>query len=308
MPQPPARRLTVPAGLLVVARLVAAGLGYLAVFTTASLVLYFAGSALVPEPERGTFGFISLGIAEAATIALVLWLWRAVDGRPLAALGLERRFAVRQWLRGAGVAALMMGFIVLVWYTLVDGARWGVNGDPLRAVVVVLGGLVGFAIQGPAEEILFRGYILETVQAEWGRRWAVAISAVAFGLVHAPNPAFNPIALVNLVLFGVAAALYKVRVDQGQLWGVFGIHTVWNWLQQVVFGLPNSGILSTPDNALFTVSPDASLPEPIWGGGFGPEGTLAATLVLLALIGASLRQPTPGRAVRSPRRPPIGRG
>jgi uncharacterized protein len=303
-----ASRLSIPQGLIVVARLVAATLGYLAVFSTASLVLYFAGSTVVPDAERGTFGFISLGIAEAATIGLVLVLWCVVDGHPLVALGLEPRFALRQWLRGASVAGLMMGFIVLVWYTLVDGATWDLNHDPLRAIVVLLGGLAGFAIQGPAEEILFRGYILETVQAQWGLRWAVAISALGFAAFHALNPAFNPLALVNLVLFGVATALYKVRIDRGQLWGVFGMHTVWNWLQQVVFGLPNSGILSTPDNALFTVSPDASLPEPIWGGGFGPEGTLAAALVLLAVIGASLRQPAPARALRSRRRPQIGRG
>ena len=308
MPQPPARRLTVPAGLLVVARLVAAGLGYLAVFTTTSLVLYFAGSALVPDPERGTFGFISLGIAEAATIALVLVLWRLVDGRWLVALGLERPFAGRQWLRGAGVAALMMGFIVLVWYTLVDGARWDTNTDAVRAAIVVVGGLVGFAIQGPAEEILFRGYILENIRAEWGPRWAVAVSALGFALLHAPNPAFNSVALVNLVLFGVATALYKVRVDRGQLWGVFAIHTVWNWLQQVVFGLPNSGLPSTPEDALFTVTPNQSLPDPIWGGGFGPEGTLAAALVLLALISASLRQPARAEPFRSSRRRGTGRG
>jgi membrane protease YdiL (CAAX protease family) len=308
VPRQPAGRLRPPAGLIVVARLIAASLGYLAVFSTASLVLFFTGSTVVPEAARGTFGLLSLGVAEAAAMGMVLLLWRFVDGQPLVALGLELHPAVRQWLRGAGVAGLMMGFIVLAWYTLVDGASWEVNGDPLRASVVVLGGLAGFAIQGPAEEILFRGYILEHVQAQWGLRWAVAVSAIGFALFHALNPAFNPIALINLLLFGVATALYKVRVDQGQLWGVFGIHSVWNWLQQVVFGLPNSGILSTPDNALFTVRPDTSLPEPIWGGGFGPEGTLAASLVLLALIGASLRQPSPVKPVRSSRRPRTGRG
>jgi uncharacterized protein len=289
----PAVRLRVPAGLLVVARLIAAVIGYLAVFSTASLALYFVGLSVVPEAVRGTFGLISLGVAEAAALGLIVLLWRLVDGQRLVALGLRPDLAARHWLRGAGVSALMMGFIVLVWYTLVDGATWDVNTDPLRAGVVLVGGLAGFVIQGPAEEILFRGYIFENVESQWGMRWAVAISAVGFGLWHAQNPGFNPLALVNLVLFGVATALYKVRVDGGQLWGVFAIHTVWNWLQQVVFGLPNSGILSTSDNALFTLTPNTSVPGPIWGGGFGPEGTLGASLVLLALIGASLRQSAP---------------
>jgi membrane protease YdiL (CAAX protease family) len=297
-----ARRLrSPPRGLVVVARLVAATAAYLAVFLASALLLYFAGLTLVPGPAQGTFALVSLGLAEGAALVAVLLCWRFVDGRPLHQLGLDGPGAPGRWLRGAAVATLMMGFIVLAWYTLLDSATWSTNPDPTRATVVLIGGLLGFLIQGPAEEVLFRGYIFENVRGVWGVRWAVIVSAVSFGLFHARNPALGPLALVNLGLFGVAMALYKVRVDNGQLWGVFAIHTVWNWLQQVVFGLPNSGIASVPDNAVFSVVPETSLPEVIWGGGFGPEGTLGATLVLLVLIGATLRRPRQpgGRPVRA---------
>jgi membrane protease YdiL (CAAX protease family) len=269
---------------------VAATAAYLAVFLTGALLLYAAGLALVPAPAQGIFALVSVGVAEGAALSAVLLFWRFVDGRPLRQLGLHGLHAARKWVRGAGVAALMMGFIVLVWYTLLDGAVWTINPDSTRATVVLIGGLLGFLIQGPAEEVLFRGYIFENVRGAWGVRWAVVVSAVAFALFHTRNPALGPLALANLLLFGVATALYKVLVDNGQLWGVFAIHSVWNWLQQVVFGLPNSGIASVADNALFTVTPNTSLPEPIWGGGFGPEGTLGATLVLLALILALRRR------------------
>jgi membrane protease YdiL (CAAX protease family) len=191
----------------------------------------------------------------------------------------------------------MMGFVVLVGYTLVDNATWDHNPDGLRATVVVVGGLLGFLIQGPAEEVLFRGYVFENVRDQWGLTWATLISSMAFAVLHVNNPAFGPLPFVNLTLFGIAMAVYKTRVDDGQLWGVFGIHTVWNWLQQVVFGLPNSGVASVPDNALFTVTPNVTLPDVLSGGGFGPEGTLAATLVLLGLIGATLRSPVKRRAM-----------
>jgi membrane protease YdiL (CAAX protease family) len=281
---PPVRRL------LVVVRIIGASAAYLVVFFTAALLLYFAGLTLVPGPAQGTFGLVSLGLAEGAALMAVVLVWRFVDGRAVRQLGLQPAGAAPRWLRGAAVACLMMGFIVLAWYTLIDGAAWDINPDATRATVVLIGGLLGFAIQGPAEEVLFRGYIFENLQAEWGLRWAVAVSAIMFGLFHARNPALGPLALLNLVLFGVATALYKVRVDGGQLWGVFAIHTVWNWLQQVVFGLPNSGNASLASDALFTVTPNTALPDAIWGGGFGPEGTLAATLVLLALIAATLRR------------------
>ena len=151
---------------------------------TSPTLLYVAGLALVPAPAQGIFALISLGVAEGAALAAVLLFWRFIDNQPLPRLGLNRHTAGKRWLRGAGVATLMMGFIVLVWYTLLDGAVWTSNPDATRATVVLIGGLLGFLIQGPAEEVLFRGYIFENVRMVWGLRWAVVVSAIAFSLFH----------------------------------------------------------------------------------------------------------------------------
>jgi membrane protease YdiL (CAAX protease family) len=290
-----AARLALPDGLVVVARIVGACLAYLAVLVTVEIVAYGLAQSVVPDDAKGTFGLISEGVAEGAALLTVLLVWRIVDKRPIVELGLRTARAPRRVLKGAGIATLMMGFVVFVNFTLIDGATWDVNTDLPRAAVVLVVGLLGFALQGPSEEVLFRGYILENVRDEWNVRAAVIVSSLAFGAMHASNPAFGPLPFINLVLFGVATALYKLYVDDDQLWGVFAIHAVWNWLQQVVFGLPNSGIISVPDTTLFTVTPNTSLPDVIWGGGFGPEGTLAATVVVLALIAACLRRPRRGR-------------
>ena len=281
---------------MVGARVVGAVLAYLVVLFGASILLYVVGLTLVPAAAEPTFALVALGVAEAAATGVVLLIWRFVDRRPIRALGLDPRGAVGRWLRGAAVAGLMMGFIVLVNYLLLAGALVGVNPDPWRVAVVLVAGLLGYVVQGAAEEVLFRGYVLENVRRRWGLRLALAVSSVGFALLHAPNPGFGLLPFGNLVLFGLAAALYKVRCDRNRLWGVFGLHSVWNWLQQIVFGLPNSGVAPAPDNALFTVTPSASVPDVVSGGGFGPEGTLAATLVLLALLAYCARQRAPGRA------------
>jgi membrane protease YdiL (CAAX protease family) len=297
-----AARVALPQGLVVVARIVGACLAYLALLDLTVFLAYTLGQTVVPDPARGTFGLLALGVAEGVALGAVLLIWRLVDRQPVAALGLDVADAPRRrWLKGALIAALMMGFVVVVGYSLIDGATWDVNPDLLRASVALVGGLIGFAVQGPAEELLFRGYILQNVRKQWGLPHALVASSLAFALLHASNPAFGVLPFINLLLFGLGTALYRVYVDADQLWGVFALHTIWNWLQQVVFGLPNSGIASAPEYALFNVSPDSSLPAPLWGGGFGPEGTLAASLVLLALIGASVRA---GRARRPPGREP----
>ena len=273
-------------------RLIAAVLAYLGVLSAVAVALFFVGTALLPEARQGPFGLLGLAVAEGAALLTVVLIWRGIDRQSLAALGLGRqpgRSPPRQWLVGAGVGCVLMGLVVFGWYTLVDGASWSTNPDAGRAVVALVAGLLGFLIQGPSEEVLFRGYLLEHLRARWGAGWAVGVSAVAFAALHAANPSFGLLPLLNLVLFGLATALYKLRVDGGQLWGVFAIHTVWNWLQQVVFGLPNSGNASTAANTLFSVQPNVAVPDVISGGGFGPEGTLATTLVLLGLIAAVLR-------------------
>jgi len=280
-----------------------AGLAYLAALSLVSLLAFAVGQTLVPEPARGIFGLIGLGVAEAAALGAVLMIWRRVDGQPLVALGLQRRHRVRRWCKGAAIATLMMGFIVLVNFTLLDGATWDVNASLSNAALALVGGFIGYAIQGPAEEVLFRGYILVNVRKEWGLRVAIVVSSLSFALVHLDNPAFGILPFINLVLFGLAAALYRVYVDDDQLWGVFGIHTLWNWLQQVVFGLPNSGFAAVPDFALFSVTPNTAVPDVFWGGGFGPEGTLAASLALLALIAGSLRVRRPPPVVAATPKP-----
>jgi membrane protease YdiL (CAAX protease family) len=275
---------------MIVARMIGAILVYLAVLALLSGALYAVGLFLVPTAIDGPFALVGLAIAEGGAFISVLVLGRVVDKRPPLSYGLVRKHAGRRWLRGAGVATLMMGFIVLGWFTLINGADWSLNDDLQRAMLALIAGLIGFGVQGPAEEMLFRGYMMENMRGRWGLGWAIAISSMAFGLIHAANTSFGLLPLLNLVLFGLAMGLYRLYVDAGQLWGVFAIHGIWNWLQQVVFGLPNSGMTSTVDNTLFHVEPNTAMPYPFWGGGFGPEGTLGATLVLLALIVYCLRR------------------
>ncbi|MDQ3811458.1 MAG: CPBP family intramembrane metalloprotease [Chloroflexota bacterium] len=284
----PAAATSPARGLTVVARVSLAIFAYLLALTVLGLIAVAVGLLSLADPGSG-YSMLGLAIAEAGALAAVLLVWRLVDRRPIAAIGLVPRLAGRQWLRGLAVGAAIMAIAAPGWFSLVDGATWTVNPNLGRAGVALALGFVGFLVQGPAEEVLFRGYVLENIRARWGDWWGIAVSSVLFSLLHAPNPAFGLVPFVNLTLFGAATALYKLNVDRGQLWGVFAIHTVWNWLQQVVFGLPNSGNASTPENTLLSPRLNTSVPDFVWGGGFGPEGALGATLVLLTLSWAVLR-------------------
>jgi hypothetical protein len=81
--------------------------------------------------------------------------------------------------------------------------------------------------------------------------------------------------VLNLFLFGLFAALYSLA-EEG-IWGICGLHAVWNWVQGNIFGLEVSG-LRPPGGSLLILEERG--PDLITGGAFGPEGGLMITLAL----------------------------
>lgn len=216
-------------------------------------------------------------------IFLFLWAWTALfEGRPFWTLGLERGGALRRYLRGMVLGLLMFGAAVALAAVL-GYAAFDRGGDPGLRGAAVLGPVLliylGWAVQGPAEEILTRGWLLQAVGVRWGAVAGVVASSVVFAFIHSLNPNLSPISVLNLLLVGVFLALWVLY--EGSLWGVFAWHAVWNWAQGNVFGYEVSG-LAPQGGALFDLREAG--PDAVTGGPFGPEGGLAVTAVLLAGI------------------------
>jgi len=216
-------------------------------------------------------------------IFLILWVWLALfEKRRLRTIGLEIQGAAQKYLRGLVIGLLM--FSVAVGISALFGFVAFEAVDPQQQGLVVLGSVLfvfaGWMVQGAAEEALTRGWLLPVIGARYGPLLGVIISSVIFAMYHSLNPNLNPIAILNLVLFGVFAALFALY--EGGLWGIFGIHSIWNWAQGNLYGFEVSGALPA-GGALFNLMETG--PDAITGGSFGPEGGLAVTLLLLVSCG-----------------------
>ncbi|HMQ53137.1 MAG TPA: type II CAAX endopeptidase family protein [Anaerolineae bacterium] len=227
-----------------------------------------------------------------APIFLMLWGWLALfEKRPYWTLGLELAGAWWKYLRGILVGLVMfsasVGLLGLLGYTAVE------SGTSQPQGVTALGGvllvLFGWVVQGAGEEILTRGWLLQVIGARYRPVWGILLSTLLFALFHLCNPNVSLVAMLNLALFGLFAALYTLY--EGGLWGIFSIHSVWNWAQGNLFGFEVSG-MPPAGGSLFNLMETG--PDLITGGPFGPEGGLAVTTVLviscLLVWGASLRQ------------------
>ncbi len=230
-------------------------------------------------------------ISSFAGVYLLLWLWlRLVEKRPFRTLGFrDSRTAARY---GYG---LLLGGLMFV---LAAGIPWTMgfyrlDGAPL-AVAGSLVVLFGWLVQGSAEELLFRGWLLPVLSARYGVPLGVSLSAVLFAAAHSLNPHLNVLAILNLVLFGLFTALYALR--DGSIWRVAGVHAAWNWMQGNVFGISVSGMQPVGGSWLRLTE---SGPDWLTGGAFGAEGGLAVSLVLVAGIAFLLWQTKRGWSERS---------
>lgn len=228
--------------------------------------------------------FITLG-----PIIGFLLLGKFVEKRNVESFGFIKKGWILKYAQGSLVALVMIGSYVVI--TLVIG--WGIfttvpinvsyslGMDALPYVLLLLG---GFIIQGMSEEVLLRGWMLP-ILAKYFNVWvAVFVSSSIFALLHLGNDHVSILPIINLVLFGVFAALYFI--NDGGIIGIAAVHTVWNWLVGNVFGMAVSG----------TVAGGASIseflltgPEIFTGGAFGPEGGLIVSIILLVGIATVFR-------------------
>ena len=194
---------------------------------------------------------------------------------------MNARAALRRY--AFGFAAGLLLFLGAAAILAALGALVPEQGDPSRQGLAALGGvlivLAGWIVQGGAEELLLRGWVMPVLGARY-RPWVgLAVSSLLFAVMHGLNPGISLLALFNLALFAAFAGLYALR--EGSLWGISALHSVWNWVQGNILGFDVSG-MAGGGITLFNFKTQG--PDWLTGGAFGPEGGLAVTAVLLVGI------------------------
>jgi membrane protease YdiL (CAAX protease family) len=139
--------------------------------------------------------------------------------------------------------------------------------------------LATFAVLGLAafgEELFFRGYGFQQLARALTPTGAALFTGMAFGFLHGRNPDVSEMAVANTVFFGILFGLCLVW--SRSLWLPYGMHLGWNF-SLAALGAPISG-LRIKGTDLETVP----VGSPLWdGGAYGPEGGLAAALLVLLL-------------------------
>ena len=223
-------------------------------------------------------------IAETFAVTLSVFLARRyLDGEPIESLGLRLDGkSLPDVLAGFGIALVQIGSLYLLMFGLgwisFEGFAW--QTDPAGVVIrnsVIF--LVVFLLGGWNEELLSRGYHLQTLASGINLFWGVVLSSLLFGILHLGNPGAGWQGAAGTFLAGIYLALGYIRTRQ--LWLPIGLHIGWNFFEGVVFGFPVSGLNIYTLLRIHVIGPE-------WGtgGAFGPEAGLL--LLPSLLVGGAL--------------------
>lgn len=149
--------------------------------------------------------------------------------------------------------------------------------DSFRLLPLVIV-FVAVFIQSSAEELICRGYLYQKLRKGY-KSPIVAIvgNSLFFAVLHLGNEGVTVLSIINIFLTGILCSLIVYYMDS--LWCAFAVHTAWNFTQNILFGLPNSGMVVP--FSVFKLDASTATDSFAYNVGFGIEGTIVADVVLL---------------------------
>jgi len=213
----------------------------------------------------------------ASAVLATYVMLRLVEKRPWSTVALNRAAASpRILLRGAAFGGLTIGVASLALLTFhqlqiersIPGSWWGAAE---RSTVILL----------PAafwEELFFRGYAFSVLRRAAGWKTALVVTSIAFGLVHAGNPGADAESILAVTVAGFFLGIILLATRSLYAAGI--AHFAWNWVMAVGLHIEVSGMTSAyPDYRTIETGPDW-----LTGGPWGPEGGIAAVVVMFVAI------------------------
>ncbi|MBR6452093.1 MAG: CPBP family intramembrane metalloprotease [Lachnospiraceae bacterium] len=217
-------------------------------------------------------------IGEWAVCLLFMFLFKP-DRKLIAALGHGGGNTLKMFLIGIAAGFVMNGSCILVSVLRKDISLYY---DP-SPLICLLAGVVSVLIQASSEELLCRHIMQRHLRRRYGKAWLeILLPSALFSALHLMNPGAGVISTLSIFVSGVLFGAIICYYDS--FWLVCGLHAMWNITQNLLFGLPNSGIVMPL--TVFRLDAAAAQDSFSYNVAFGVEGSLMSLLVLL--LGAGI--------------------
>lgn len=211
---------------------------------------------------------------------VTLMYCRVVEKKKISSLGFGKN--LMEYLAGVLVAVILLGIIAGAGCLCTSIEFCGFN-TPVSGRNIFLW-VVAFAVQGAAEEMMCRGFLLHTLKDKLSILSAILISSTAFVFPHLSSLfeadfIYRVIGIVNLYLVSVAFSLLVLW--RSNVWIACGLHSAWNFILYVLMALSLSGSESISSGVVRFRLKEGSIFN---GAEYGLEASVITTVVLGVLI------------------------
>ena len=206
-------------------------------------------------------------------------------------------------LRGNNVKMFLLGLLIgggtnalCILPAWLHGDVRFVAGDAQAGVLLIA--LLCVFIQSSSEEFMMRYFVLGSLRRRYPVWLAIVFNAIYFMCLHLGNDGVTFIAMLDIAIIGVSYSIAVVYLDS--LWMPMAMHTAWNFTQNYIFGLPNSGLVSETSILRLDAASASFFYDPV----FGIEGTVISCVVdallgvlIILYVRRKMGKPTLFRAV-----------
>lgn len=207
---------------------------------------------------------------------------KLIEKRTLQDIGLTKQGT--DYLFGIGIAIAMLVLVIILCLVTDSVSFLGINRDVSIKGLLLWG--IAFIIQGSKEEILCRGFLMNTLIKKIPVPMAVFISSTAFVV---PHLIMTPIldsgfvyALIGIANLYLISILFSIIVLwRKNIWISCGLHAAWNFALNIILGLTVSGNDAKMEG-LFLIKINKH--DIINGSEYGFEAGIATTVMIIITI------------------------
>ena len=270
--------------------LVCAGIAYLIIVAgqTMAFPLYGVMQWFGQSLTEGGNTFWGAVLESAALYALFVGVW--IVGLLVLLIWKNNRYILKKLWYGGGntfrnlLIGLFVGFAMNMFCIVLAMLHGDIHVyfnafNPMAAIFL----FIMVFIQSAGEEMAFRGYFYYKILERYPKSWAaILISGLLFGAIHISNDGSTFFGILSCALSGIFFAQMVCYFDS--IWCAFGAHAAWNFTQNFLMGLPNSG--NVVPYSIFKLDAANARDSFFYSTSFGPEGSM--TSVIIHFIGIIL--------------------
>lgn len=234
---------------------------------------------VMPEGQIATlvpyYGYILFSIV--AILYCIL-----IEKRSIQDIGITKKST--DYLIGIVIAVAMLILVALISILTGSATFIGINRD-VNIKGLLLWALA-FIIQGSEEEILCRGFLMNTLKKKISVPMSVLISSTAFVVPHLimtpildSGRVYATIGIVNLYLISILFSI--ITLWRKNIWISCGLHAAWNYILNIILGLTVSGNEAKMDGLLQIEINKLTI---INGSEYGLEAGIATTAITIITI------------------------